>query len=600
MFERTSGCGDVGTAQVGESAVLAGWVQRRRDHGGLVFIDLRDRSGLVQVVVRPEAAEAFATAHDVRSEWVVRVRGSVRARAPELVNPKLATGEVEVVAEKLEVLSRASHLPFLPTDSDVDENVRLRHRYIDLRRPEMYRNLVLRHRLCQAARRYLDSQGFLEVETPTLTRSTPEGARDYLVPSRLRPGTFYALPQSPQLFKQLLMVGGVERYFQLARCYRDEDLRADRQPEFTQIDLEMSFVDRDDVAEIVEGLMAAIVRHAVGQELSLPLPRLTWDEAMDRYGSDKPDLRIGLEAEDMTAQVRQFGERLGPLGRRADEEVVRAIRLAPGDPVSRSALDKLVADVRAVGLGGLAMIRRDGDTVRTNLGSSAQAESVRAFCEAVRQADGETLFLLAGSLSQVRQAVGVLRANLAKRQAAPSASHLQFCWVTDFPLFERSADGQITSAHHPFTAPLDDDLADLLAGPSEERALRMRSQAYDVVLNGFEVGSGSIRIHRPDVQQAIFSVLGIGPAQAQRRFGFLLDGLASGAPPHGGMAPGVDRLAMLLAGASSLRDVVAFPKSAGGVDPLTDAPAAVDDDQLKELGVIVRPQAVSGHIRGTA
>jgi aspartyl-tRNA synthetase len=586
-FERTCGCGEVTLSQAGTPVTVAGWVQRRRDHGGVVFIDLRDRSGVVQVVVRPESGAAFAAAQAVRTEWVLRARGEVRPREPALVNPKLATGALEVWAQSLEVLSAAARLPFSPTDADVDETVRLRHRYVDLRRPELLANLALRHRLAQAARGYLNRQGFLEIETPTLTRSTPEGARDYLVPSRLRPGTFYALPQSPQLFKQLLMVGGVERYYQLARCYRDEDLRADRQPEFTQIDLEMSFVDREDVWAVVEGLMAAIVRDTVGQELALPLPRLTWRQAMDRYGTDKPDLRLEVAAEDGADTVRPLAPRLGPFGAAVlSEPEVRTLSLPAGVALPRSVLDGLAQAARDAGAGGLGMVRRDASGVRHNFGQAAEEAAAALLADRLGLAEGGTALCVAGRTEVCWAAVAALRAALAPRLPAPAADRLAFVWVTDFPLFERAADGTLTSSHHPFTAPAEPDVADLLAGPTPERALRMASQAYDIVLNGVEIGSGSIRIHRQDVQEAVFAVLGIGPEEARRRFGFLLEGLAAGAPPHGGMAPGVDRLAMLLAGASSLREVVAFPKTAGGFDPLTDAPAPVDDRQLAELGLV--------------
>ncbi|MCL6596414.1 MAG: aspartate--tRNA ligase [Firmicutes bacterium] len=597
-FRRTHWAGELRAGHVGERVWVAGWVHRRRNHGGLVFLDVRDRSGVVQVVVRPEDGEAFALAEGARPETVVRVVGHVRARAPQAVNPHLATGEVEIAVERLEILSRPDPLPFLPTDRGVDEAVRLRHRYIDLRRPEMLDNLRLRHRLTRAVRRALDEQGFIEVETPTMTRSTPEGARDFLVPSRLWPGRFYALPQSPQLFKQLLMVGGVERYYQLARCYRDEDLRADRQPEFTQIDVEMAFVEAADVQAAVEAMMARVFEETVGFRLELPLPRLSWRDALDRYGTDKPDLRYGLAAVDVGEAAAQSG--LPVLARAlAQGGAVRALSVPDAGRLSRRDLDALVAAGRETGAAVVAWIREGDGRLGSSFGAAAPEEALSALRAAAGAAAGETVLVVAGPLAGARAAVGAVRAAAARRLGlvpeGPTPPAL--LWVTDFPLFEVAADGRLESAHHPFTAPADEDLPALLAGEGDPRAFG--SKAYDLVLNGFELGSGSIRIHRTDVQEAVFRLLGIGPERARERFGFLLDGLRAGAPPHGGIAIGVDRLAMLLAGASSLREVLAFPKSASGLDPLTDAPAAVDPEQLAELGIEVRPPAaVSGAEEG--
>jgi len=589
-FERSHWAGQVGEGDVGREVSVAGWVHRRRDHGGLIFLDVRDRTGLLQVVVRPEDEAAFAAAESARQETVVRARGSVRLRAPEAVNPNMATGTVEVAAASVEILSRPARLPFVPTDTGVDENVRLRHRYIDLRRPELYANLALRHRLARAVRSSLDEMGFLEIETPTMTRSTPEGARDYLVPSRLWPGRFYALPQSPQLFKQLLMVGGVERYYQLARCYRDEDLRADRQPEFTQIDVEMSFVEASDVQSAVEAMMARIFRDTIGYELTLPLPRLSWREAVDRYGSDKPDLRYGLAADDMTDATRAVAL---PLLERAAAEgwVVRVLRAPDAGAFSRKDLDTLVDAARAQGA-TLAWLRRVDGALRSSFGQQAAPEALEAVARAAALADGQTALLVVGALAKARPALGAVRTAVAQRLGLvpDTVTPPALVWVTDFPLFEPDGEGGLASAHHPFTAPDDADLEAVVAGTGDP--LTFGSKAYDLVLNGFELGSGSIRVHRPEVQEAIFRWLGIGPERAHERFGFLLDGLRAGAPPHGGIAIGVDRVAMVLAGAPSLRDVLAFPKVASGVDPLTNAPAEVDRDQLEELRIaVVAPPA---------
>jgi aspartyl-tRNA synthetase len=598
-FRRTHWAGEVGREEIGLEVWIAGWVHRRRNHGGVVFLDVRDRSGSVQVVVRPEDGEAFARAEGLRQETVVRVGGRLRARALEAVNPNMATGEVEIAAATIDVLSRPEHLPFLPTDRGVDEAVRLRYRYIDLRRPEMLANLALRHRLTRAVRRALDARGFLEIETPTMTRSTPEGARDFLVPSRLWPGRFYALPQSPQLFKQLLMVGGVERYYQLARCYRDEDLRADRQPEFTQIDVEMAFVEASDVQAVVEAMMAEVFQDTLGWRLELPLRRLTWREAMDRYGSDKPDLRYELAAVDVTDVARASDL---PLFVRATAggDVVRALVLPDGGRLSRKDLDTLAAAARAAGAGALAWIRLGDGEVRSSFGQGAPPLALEALCGAAGAEPGTTLILVSGPIARARTAVGAVRPLAAQLLGlvpdGPTPPAL--VWVTDFPLFETGADGGLESAHHPFTAPADADLEAVLAGRGDP--LAYGSKAYDLVLNGFELGSGSIRIHRTDVQAAVFALLGIPPERARERFGFLLDGLGAGAPPHGGIAIGVDRLAMLLAGASSLRDVLAFPKSASGLDPLTDAPAAVDPEQLAELGLVLRERERSSATNGDA
>jgi aspartyl-tRNA synthetase len=575
---RDAWCGELNAARAGTSARVAGWVHRRRDHGGLIFIDLRDRSGIVQLVFNPETApEAHAAAHRLRSEDVVSAIGSVTRRAPENVNPNLATGEIEIAVEHAELLADAETPPF-PIDEDVavDETLRLQHRALDLRRPAMQEALALRHRVIATMREVLDERDFLEIETPDLTRSTPEGARDFLVPSRTQPGAFYALPQSPQLFKQLLMVGGLERYYQIARCFRDEDSRADRLPEFTQLDLELAFVDEDDVIEVMEAVMGAVFERESFSVEPAPWPRMTYAEAMQRFGSDRPDTRFGLELADLgdalaSTEFKVFSGALGSGG------VVRGLNAGPRE-LARSELDSLTELAKQHGAKGLvwAFVQEGEEPWRSPIAKFLSSAEIGAVTERLGGSPGDLLLIVADTARTAAQALGALRLELARRfELVPPGRH-EILWVTEFPAFAWSEDEQRWHAtHHPFTAP-SGDLSDPAAASS---------RAYDLVLDGSEIGGGSIRINRIDVQQKVFELLGISRAEAQARFGFLLDAFKYGAPPHGGIAMGLDRIVALLAGRDTIRDVIAFPKAASGADPLTGAPAPVDLAQLRELGL---------------
>ena len=581
---RTHYCGLVDEALVGSEVTLCGWADTRRDHGGVIFIDLRDHEGIVQVVIEPENANAFGVAEQVRYEFCLRITGKVRARPAAQVNDRLKTGRIEVVADKVEVLNAAAPLPFMLDDTP-GEDARLRYRYLDIRRPDMQRKLRMRTKLVAALRRYLDARGFQDIETPILTKATPEGARDYLVPSRVHPTEFFALPQSPQLFKQLLMMAGMDRYYQIARCFRDEDLRADRQPEFTQLDMEFAFVEERDVQDTVEAMIREVFKEVVGVELAKPFPRMTYAEAMRLYGSDKPDLRIPLQLVDIAEQVKHVDFKVfaGPANDAGGRVV--ALRLPEGAAQPRKYLDELGVYVTRYGAKGLAWIRVDDiakgrDGLTSPITKFLDDKAIDGIFKAVAAQNGDVIFFGAGPYKTVSDYMGALRLKVGKDNGFVENAWKPL-WVTDFPMFEYDAEAKrYVALHHPFTAPNIDDIADLNAN-----AATALSRGYDMVLNGNEIGGGSIRIHRPEMQSAVFELLGIGAEEAEAKFGFLLEALKYGAPPHGGIAFGIDRIAALMAGTESIRDVIAFPKTASAQDLLTGAPSNVAEVQLQELHV---------------
>lgn len=580
-WQRSCHCGEPRIEQVGQSLKVMGWVHSRRDHGGVTFIDLRDRTGLVQIVCNPQVSTtAHSKAKDLRLEYVVAVHGTLERRSPETINPNLPSGEVELLVRELRILNESDTPPF-PIDDETEpaENTRLRYRYLDLRRPRMFRNIALRHQLTKIVRDYMDRDEFLEVETPILTKSTPEGARDYLVPSRVNAGGFYALPQSPQLFKQMLMVSGLEKYFQIVRCFRDEDLRADRQPEFTQIDVEMSFVRPEDVYELIEGLMVRLCREVKNIDVTTPFPRITYREAMLRFGNDKPDMRFGLEIREMSellsrTDIKVFQKVV------EDGGVVRGL-IVPDDPFSRKDLDDMIPLAQDYGAKGLAWIRITETGWQSPLAKFVADEQKQQIETALGLKRGDVLLIVADTEGVTCDVLSRMRLYIGDKCGLIPKDQMCFLWVTDFPLLEYDAEAKrYVSKHHPFTSPNEEDLSLLDDHPG-----RVRACAYDVVLNGVELGGGSIRIHRQDIQRKVFELLGIDELEAKEKFGFLLEALSYGAPPHGGIALGLDRLAMLFAGADSLREVIAFPKTARAQCLLTQAPSSVDAAQLRELNV---------------
>ena len=582
-LRRTHNCNDLSAANLGEEIILMGWVLRRRDHGGVIFIDLRDRWGLTQIVFNPESnPEVHAKAHAIRNEWVLAIKGKVISRPDGMANPNLKTGAIEVLVDELRILNASVTPPFpLDEESDVSENLRLKYRYLDLRRPGMADNLVMRHKACQALRAYLNDNGFLEIETPVLTRSTPEGARDYLVPSRVNPGKFYALPQSPQLFKQLLMVAGMDRYYQIVKCFRDEDLRADRQPEFTQVDMELSFVAEEDIIKITEGMIVSLFKATLDLDLAPPFGRMTYAEAIDRFGTDRPDIRFGLELVSLTEIVKNCGFKVF---KTVTEQggLVKAINAKGCAEFSRKDLDDLTTYVAQFGAKGLAWVKVKAAGEWQSPIAKFFTEAERAEMAAALEAtEGDLLFFVADQPGVVQQALSELRLELGRRLGLVDKKNLSFVWVTDFPLLEYDPEAKrFAAVHHPFTAPFEEDLALLTTDPG-----KVRSRAYDLVLNGTEIGGGSIRIHQKGLQDRVFAALGITPEEASDKFDFLLKALELGAPPHGGIAFGLDRLMMIMAGRDTIRDVIAFPKTQKATCPLTEAPAMVARKQLTELSL---------------
>ncbi len=582
-WKRSNFCGDLGKKHVDRSVTLMGWVQSRRDHGGVIFVDLRDKEGLCQIVFNPEHdPKIHQTAEQLRDEWVIAVKGKVTPRTEETVNPNLKTGGIEVVAEQVRILNTSKVIPFLiENEVNADELLRLKYRYLDLRRPPMRDNMIFRHKVAAAVRSYLNENGFLEIETPYFTKSTPEGARDFLVPSRLNEGQFYALPQSPQTLKQTLMISGFDRYYQIVKCFRDEDLRADRQPEFTQIDMEMSFVSEDDVISTVEGMIKTVLRETKGIEVSTPFLRMPYEEAMERYGTDCPDTRFGLELKDISSIFKdsQFKVFRGALEKGG---AIKALNLKGGaEKLTRKEIDDLTEYAVSLGAKGLAWIRVGEDGWNSPIVKFLSEGECGLLAETLSMEKGDIVFFGADSVDMVNQVMSNVRLRLGEILSLVNEEKLEFLWVVDFPLLKYSPkDKRYVAVHHPFTAPKDEDVEKIENSPGDAA-----SKSYDIVLNGVEIGGGSIRIHRKDIQQKVFDIIGIGEDEAREKFGFLLEALEFGAPPHGGIALGLDRILMLLSGEESIRDVIAFPKTQKGSCPLTEAPSEVSPEQLLEAGI---------------
>ena len=582
-MKRSHHCGELRKGDVDREVVLCGWVSRRRDHGGLIFVDMRDRSGLVQVVFDEAALgeEAFHKAESLRSEFVMGIRGKVRERSQDTINPNMETGEIEVVVTELRILNKAKTPPFYIQDGiDVDEMVRMRYRYLDLRRPEMQKNIILRHRVAKVMRDFFDAHGFLEIETPMLCKSTPEGARDFLVPSRLNPGEFYALPQSPQIFKQILQVAGFEKYFQIVRCFRDEDLRADRQPEFTQLDIEMSFMDQEEILSIMEDMIKDLFEKSIGAKVETPFQRMSWDDAMDNYGSDKPDLRFDMKLMDISdyvqgSEFKVFNAVLEHGGQ------VKCIKVDGYANIPRRELDGLVEFVQIYGAKGLAWIQYSEEGIKSPFKKFYSDETFQRIAEATGAKTGDLLLVVADQRLVVAQALGQLRLEMGRRRGLINPDELRFLWIVDFPMYEYSEEEKRWKAmHHPFTAPRDEDIQYLKSDPG-----RVKANAYDMVLNGVEIGGGSLRIYNADLQEKVFESLGLTPEQAHEKFGFMMDAFQYGTPPHGGIAFGLDRLVMIMAKRNSIRDVIAFPKNQSARDVMSNAPSPVEEKQLRELSI---------------